>query len=112
MGQRLDYIEHLLERLAQNGSPRTRHSDETVFEDDRSERVPRDGYKSTSDHSERVSRDANRSTSRFAEDLRLNPASEERIRASVSGNRVEALPKKHTEHRTAGKPKAELGPRQ
>jgi len=112
MGQRLDYIEHLLERLAQNQSPRTRHSDLTVVEDDHSDRAHRDAHKPTSDHSERGHRDATRSTSRFSEDLRLNPASEERIRASVSGNRVEALPPKHTDHRLAGKPKAELGPRQ
>lgn len=93
MSQRLDYIEQLLERLAQNQSPRTRHSDLTVVE---------------SDNSDRVHREANKSTSRFSEDLRLNPASEERIRASVSGNRVEALPPK----RIAGQPKAELGPPQ
>ena len=97
MSQRLDNIEHLLERLAQNQSPMTRHSDLTVFDDDRSDKVPRE---------------ATGSTSRFSEDLRLNPASEERIRSSVSGNRVEPLPPKHTEHRVAGKPKAELGPRE
>jgi len=112
MGQRLDYIEHLLERLAQNQSPRTRHSDLTVVDSDNYDKAHRDAHKSTSDHSERGHRDANRSTSRFSEDLRLNPASEERIRASVSGNRVEALPPKHTDHRLAGKPQAELGPRQ
>jgi hypothetical protein len=96
MNQRLDNIEHLLERLAQNQSPRTRHSDLTYVE---------------SDHSDKISRaDANKASSRFSEDLRLNPASEERIRASVSGNRVEALPARHTDHKLAGKPKAELGP--
>ena len=89
MGDRLDYIEHLLERLAENPSPRTRHSDLTYVE---------------SGHAEKPH---NRSSSRFSEDLRLNPASEERIRSSVGGNRVE--PVRRTEPRTAGLPKAELG---
>jgi hypothetical protein len=85
MSARLDNIEHLLERLAQNQSPRTRNSDLTIVEPDHR------------DH---------RQPSRFAEDLHLTP-SEARIRASVGGNRVEP----RTTERVAGLPKAELGPR-
>jgi hypothetical protein len=93
MGARLDHIEHLLERLAQNQSPRTRHSDLTVVDSDSFDR-----------HHQ------NKSTSRFSEDLRLNPATEDRIRASVGGNRLEPLPARHTDPKPAGKPRAELGP--
>jgi hypothetical protein len=82
MSARLDNIEHLLERLAQNQSLRTRNSDLTIVEPD------------------------HRQPSRFAEDLHLTP-SEARIRASVGGNRVEP----RTTERVAGLPKAELGPR-
>jgi len=83
MDHRLDKIESMLYRLAENQTSQPRASDLTYVES------------------------PNRSTSKFAEDLRLNPASEERIRSSVGGNRVE--PVTRTEHRTAGLPKAELG---